>query len=87
MTVNETLAAPPPTRGPAAESTGETRNPQTVEAATAATSGGQTMVVNAKVNQEVMTSLKLIKDIRSLEKYQRNMFLKVRKKEAQRVKS
>lgn len=31
-----------------------------------------------KVNQEVLTSLHLIKDIRRLEKYQRDFFLKVR---------
>ena len=31
-----------------------------------------------KVNQEVLTSLHFIKDIRRLEKYQRDFFLKVR---------
>ena len=35
----------------------------------------------AKVNQEILTSLHFIKDIRRLEKYQRDFFLKVEKKE------
>ena len=39
--------------------------------------GGHQMA--AKVNQEVLTSLHFIKDIRRLEKYQRDFFLKVTK--------
>ena len=35
----------------------------------------------AKVNQEILTSLHFIKDIRRLEKYQRDFFLKVEKNE------
>ena len=39
---------------------------------------GPTMgVVTAKIGQELITSLHLIKDIRRLEKYQRDFFLKV----------
>ena len=34
-------------------------------------------VVTAKIGQELVTSLHLIKDIRRLEKYQRDFFLKV----------
>ena len=35
----------------------------------------------AKVNQEILTSLHFIKDIRRLEKYQRDFFLKVKRVE------
>ena len=40
-------------------------------------SGPSVNVVTAKIGQELVTSLHLIKDIRRLEKYQRDFFLKV----------
>lgn len=39
--------------------------------------GPSVNVVTAKIGQELVTSLHLIKDIRRLEKYQRDFFLKV----------
>ena len=61
-------------------------NQQAMVAAVAAVSGTpgsnaggpNVNVVTAKIGQELVTSLHLIKDIRRLEKYQRDFFLKVR---------
>ena len=39
--------------------------------------GPSMSMVTAKIGQELVTSLHLIKDIRRLEKYQRDFFLKV----------
>lgn len=41
--------------------------------------GANVNMVTAKIGQELVTSLHLIKDIRRLEKYQRDFFLKVNK--------
>lgn len=41
--------------------------------------GPNVNMVTAKIGQELVTSLHLIKDIRRLEKYQRDFFLKVKR--------
>ena len=48
-----------------------------VSPSAAGAAGASANPMALKVNQEVLTSLHLIKDIRRLEKYQRDFFLKV----------
>ena len=92
MTVGETLTASSlgPTSGPngpkdandtrgktqAGPGTGAGGPPNEVHAVPMV--GGPNMnMVTSKIGQELVTSLHLIKDIRRLEKYQRDFFLKV----------
>ncbi len=87
MTVGDTLAAS--SLGPAGAPGSVGSNPAPGAAVTSEPvndtqrpkAGDQPLVgvnvVTAKIGQELVTSLHLIKDIRRLEKYQRDFFLKV----------
>ena len=86
MTVGETLTAS--SLGPAAPPSGSAtgngpQNPVNSEPVNADSRQKnpetplQVNMVTAKIGQELVTSLNLIKDIRRLEKYQRDFFLKV----------
>ena len=55
----------------------EVNQPMVVVGGSGAGGGPSVNVVTAKIGQELVTSLHLIKDIRRLEKYQRDFFLKV----------
>ena len=93
MTVGETLTAPSlgsnpgPTGSKEANDTRGGKNqaggggaggpPNEVHAVQMVGGGPHMTMVNSKIGQELVTSLHLIKDIRRLEKYQRDFFLKV----------
>ena len=84
MTVGETMAAASLGGSPGSGNPGGSGEPVASNENRSKTTGeivpqtGPSMsMVTAKIGQELVTSLHLIKDIRRLEKYQRDFFLKV----------
>ena len=87
MTVGETMAATslggspgggnPSGSGEPVVAPNDNRSKSTGEVVSQPNMGPSMSVVTAKIGQELVTSLHLIKDIRRLEKYQRDFFLKV----------